>query len=72
MSGNGKVPVFIAVTSKYDERMKRRIAVKATVASAGILVFFVVAGEKTGQIMRAPTLKAPSRAPEYFRLTCPH
>jgi multiple antibiotic resistance protein len=41
----GTVPVFIAVTSKYEERIKRRIAVKATLVSATILVFFVVAGE---------------------------
>jgi multiple antibiotic resistance protein len=41
----GTVPVFIAFTSQHDERMKRRVAVKATVASAAILVFFVVAGE---------------------------
>jgi multiple antibiotic resistance protein len=41
----GTVPVFIAVTSQYEERIKRRIAVKATLVSATILVFFVVAGE---------------------------
>ena len=41
----GTVPVFIAVTNQYDEQDKRRIAVKATLVSAMILVFFVVAGE---------------------------
>lgn len=41
----GTVPVFIAVTRQHDERMKRRIAVIATVVSAAILLFFVVAGE---------------------------
>ena len=41
----GTVPVFIAFTSQYDEQEKRRIAVKATLVSAMILVFFVVAGE---------------------------
>jgi len=41
----GTVPVFIAVTSQYEERIKRRIAVKATLVSAAILLFFVVAGE---------------------------
>lgn len=41
----GTVPVFIAVTTPYQEKDKARIAVKATLVSAMILVFFVVAGE---------------------------
>lgn len=41
----GTVPVFVAVTSGYEEQIKRRIAIKATLVSAMILVFFVVAGE---------------------------
>lgn len=41
----GTIPVFIAVTRQYDERTRRRIAVRATLAAATILVFFVVAGE---------------------------
>ncbi len=41
----GTVPVFIAVTSRYDQQLKRTIAVKATLVSAVILVFFVIAGE---------------------------
>lgn len=41
----GTVPVFIAVTGQYDEKDKRRIAVKAIVVSAIILVFFVAVGE---------------------------
>jgi len=41
----GTVPVFIAVTSHYDAHIKRKIAIKATLVSAIILVFFVVAGE---------------------------
>ena len=41
----GTVPVYIALTSGFDERLKRSIAVKSIVASAAILVFFVVAGE---------------------------
>ncbi len=41
----GSVPVFIAVTSRYEERIKRIIALKATLISATILLFFVVAGE---------------------------
>ena len=41
----GTVPVFIAVTSPYSEQDKRKIAIKATLISALILVFFVVVGE---------------------------
>lgn len=41
----GTVPVYIAVTSAQDDRTKRNIAIKAILVSAGILVFFVVAGE---------------------------
>lgn len=41
----GTVPVFIAVTRKFDGPAKRKIALVATLASAGILLFFVIAGE---------------------------
>lgn len=41
----GTVPVFISVTSRYEEKTKRRIALKAALVSTGVLVFFVVAGE---------------------------
>ena len=41
----GTVPVFIAVTSQYGEREKRKVAIQATAISATILLFFVVAGE---------------------------
>ncbi len=41
----GTVPVFISVTQRYEERIKRKIACRAAVVSALILIFFVVAGE---------------------------
>ena len=41
----GTVPVFIAVTRQQDIRARKRVALIATLASAAILVFFVVAGE---------------------------
>lgn len=50
----GSVPVFIAVTSQHEERMKRRIAFIATLVSAMILVFFVVAGEIILTAMNIP------------------
>lgn len=41
----GTVPVFIAVTSQFDEHTKRAIAVKAVLVAGVILLFFMVAGE---------------------------
>ncbi len=41
----GTVPVFIAVTTGYDAATRRRIALLATIVAAGILVFFIAAGE---------------------------
>ena len=41
----GTVPVFVAVTRHYDQKAKRRIALIATLAAAGILIFFVAVGE---------------------------
>ena len=50
----GTVPVFIALTSRYNQQLKRKIAVKATLVSAVILVFFVVAGEVILTAMNIP------------------
>ncbi|GLP95132.1 MarC family protein [Paraferrimonas sedimenticola] len=41
----GTVPVFMAVTSSYSEKAKRKIAVRAVLIAALILLFFVVVGE---------------------------
>jgi multiple antibiotic resistance protein len=41
----GTVPVFIAITRQYDDSARRKIALTATIVSAAILVFFVLAGE---------------------------
>ena len=41
----GTIPVFIAVTRGYDAPTRRRIAVRATLIAALVLVFFVIAGE---------------------------
>lgn len=41
----GTIPIFIAVTSKFEAKIKRKIAFQATVISSIILVFFIVAGE---------------------------
>jgi len=34
----GTAPVSIVVTSQYDEHMKRKIAVKATLVSIGLTI----------------------------------
>lgn len=41
----GTVPVFIAVTSKFDAQARNKIALISTLVAAAILLFFVVAGE---------------------------
>lgn len=41
----GTVPVFIAVTSQYDDSAKRKIALIAILTAALILTLFAVAGE---------------------------
>jgi len=41
----GTVPVFIAVTTGFDATAKRKIAIQATLVSAGILLFFIAVGE---------------------------
>lgn len=50
----GTVPVFIAVTKRFDKNYKRRIALQATVIAALILLFFVAAGEIILKAMSIP------------------
>ncbi|MDU0113680.1 MarC family protein [Psychrosphaera aquimarina] len=50
----GTVPVFIAVTQQHDAKTRRRIALLATLASASILLFFVVAGKFILTAMKIP------------------
>jgi multiple antibiotic resistance protein len=50
----GTVPVFIAVTRQMESRAKRRVALTATLASAGILLFFVIAGELILKALEIP------------------
>ena len=50
----GTIPVFIAVTNQYDDKARRKIAVIATLVSAAILLFFVVAGELILTAMSVP------------------
>lgn len=50
----GTVPVFIAVTSRFDDKSKRRIALIASIVSAAVLLFFVIVGELILSAMSIP------------------
>lgn len=41
----GTIPIFIAVTNKFEAKIKRKIAFQATIISSIILIFFIIAGE---------------------------
>ena len=53
----GTVPVFIAVTQKFDAARQRQIALLATLIAAGVLLFFIVAGEL---ILTAMSISLPA------------
>lgn len=53
----GTIPVFIAVTSQYDAKIRRRIALLASLVSACILLFFIVVGE---HILNALAIPLPA------------
>lgn len=50
----GTVPIYLAVTRGYGPREKRKIALIATLVSALVLLFFVVAGELILTAMEIP------------------
>ena len=50
----GTVPVFIGVTSQFDEHTKRKIAVISILVAGAILLFFLVAGEVILNAMDVP------------------
>jgi len=50
----GTVPVFLAVTGQYDNKRKREIAVKATLFSIAVVLFFIIAGEIILKAMDIP------------------
>jgi multiple antibiotic resistance protein len=53
----GTIPVFIAVTDKYEQKIKRRVALRAIIVSAFVLLFFMVAGEI---LLRALSIPLPA------------
>lgn len=52
----GTVPVFIAATKQHDPVERRHIARVAAATAAGILLFFIVVGERVLQAMGVPLL----------------
>lgn len=41
----GSVPVFIAVVARTDDKLRKRIAIRSVAIAAGVLLFFIVAGQ---------------------------
>ena len=41
----GSIPVFLEATKHFEDRVKKRIAIKASIIAAGILLFFIVIGQ---------------------------
>ena len=41
----GTIPVFIAVTTSANKNDRKKIAIKAAIVAAGVLLFFIVLGE---------------------------
>lgn len=41
----GTIPVFIEATKHFDDATKQKIAIKATIIAAAILLFFIVIGQ---------------------------
>ena len=50
----GTVTVFVAMTKQHGVKTRRRIALLASLASASILMFFVIAGEYILAAMKIP------------------
>jgi multiple antibiotic resistance protein len=52
----GTVPVFISATRHQSDAERRRVASRAAVVAAGILLFFIVVGELVLKAMGVPVL----------------
>ena len=50
----GTIPVFISATAERSSAEKRRIALNASIIAAGILLFFIAAGEPMLRAMDVP------------------
>jgi multiple antibiotic resistance protein len=50
----GTIPVFIAATRRHTDADRRRVALRASVVAAGILLFFIIVGEPVLGAMGVP------------------
>lgn len=50
----GSIPVFLAVTAGYAATQQRKIAAIAALTSAGVLLFFIIAGQLLLESMEIP------------------
>ena len=50
----GTVPVFIAVTAQFDNKERNRIAIRAAVIAAMVLLFFILVGELILDVLEIP------------------
>jgi multiple antibiotic resistance protein len=50
----GTIPVFIAATRRHMDADRRRVALRASVVAAGILLFFIIVGEPVLGAMGVP------------------
>ncbi|WP_210395472.1 MarC family protein [Motiliproteus sediminis] len=50
----GTVPVFLAVTRRHENKDLARIAVQAVAIAAGVLLFFIIAGQFLLEAMSVP------------------
>ena len=48
------MPVFVAITSNQDEKSRAQTARKGTLVAAGVLLFFVIAGQPLLDAMSIP------------------
>ena len=53
----GSIPVFLEATKNFDDRAKIRIAIRATIIAAAILLFFIIVGQI---IMEAMHISLPA------------
>ena len=41
----GAIPIFLEATKQFDDKIKKKIAIKSSLIAAGVLVFFIVIGQ---------------------------
>lgn len=47
----GAIPIFLEATKQFDDRIKKKIAIKSSLIAAGVLVFFIIIGQVIMEFM---------------------